>query len=45
VPMTVASMVVTLASIALTGVTLREFTRSLSSGPPPAGRMPPAARG
>ncbi len=41
VPMTVASMVVTLASIALTGVTLREFTRSLSSGPPPAGRRSP----
>jgi len=37
VPMTVASMMVTLASIALTGVTLREFTRSLSSGPLPAG--------
>jgi alpha-1,2-mannosyltransferase len=33
VPMTVASIVVTLASIALMGVTLREFTRSLSSGP------------
>ncbi|MGH3200528.1 MAG: glycosyltransferase 87 family protein [Streptosporangiaceae bacterium] len=41
VPMTVASVVVTLASIALTAVTLREFTRSLSSGPLPAGRRSP----
>lgn len=40
VPMTVASMMVTLAGIALTAVTLREFTRSLSSRPLPAGRMP-----
>jgi alpha-1,2-mannosyltransferase len=36
-PMTVASMVVTLASITLMGVTLREFIRSLSSGPLPEG--------
>jgi alpha-1,2-mannosyltransferase len=39
VPTSVASIVVTLAGIALTGVTLREFTRSLSSSGPrrPAG--------
>ena len=33
VPMAIASMAVTLAGIALTGITVREFTRSLSSGP------------
>jgi hypothetical protein len=35
--MTVASVMITLATITLTGVTLREFARSLWSGPLPAG--------